>query len=289
MLNNIIRKLQRLPERLKLTLFALYRTSRVGGFSSFEIKYIKPNRILEGKKVLVTGGSSGIGLAIAEEFSDQGARVVVTGRSLDRLEKIFGGRETSFFNYIEWDVTDLTLTERKLAECRNILNGDIDILINNAGVVNGIKFPNVKESDWDEIYQINSKALFFLTQAVCRYWISSKKRKLKKIINISSQGAYVGALYPYRMSKWDLSGLTEGLGKLLAPKKIIVNAIAPGITATKAVSTDIKNDNIYCAENPLGRVALPKEIAGLASYIASDASNFIVGQTIICDGGYSLK
>ena len=111
-----------------------------------------------------------------------------------------------------------------------------------------------------------------------------------KILNVSSQGGFVGATYPYRLAKWDIRGLTEGLGKSLIKKGIIVNGIAPGVVKTAMQSFSIEQgDNLYTNQNPLGRVILPEEIAELALFLISDASNAIVGQTIVCDGGYTLK
>ena len=112
----------------------------------------------------------------------------------------------------------------------------------------------------------------------------------KKIINISSQGGFVGATYPYRMVKWDVRGLTEGLGKSLIKDNIIVNAIAPGVVKTSMQEFSLnQGDNLFTTQNPIQRVCLPEEIAELALFLASDASNFIIGQTIVCDGGYTLK
>jgi len=92
------------------------------------------------------------------------------------------------------------------------------------------------------------------------------------------------------MTKWDIAGLTQGLGIKLAPYGIIVNGIAPGITATNMLPGYLnRKENVYCSQNPIKRFSFPEEIAELAIFLISDAGNFIVGQTIICDGGYSLK
>lgn len=112
---------------------------------------------------------------------------------------------------------------------------------------------------------------------------------IKKIILISSQGGFVGATYPYRLSKWDIVGLTEGLGKQVCKQGILVNGIAPGVVKTEMQQFSLnQGENTYCGQNPIGRVALPEEIAELAAFMISDACNFMVGQTIRVDGGYSL-
>lgn len=112
----------------------------------------------------------------------------------------------------------------------------------------------------------------------------------RKIINISSQGGFVGATYPYRMSKWDIVGLTAGLGKEMAQHNIIVNGIAPGVVLTNMQQKfQDQGDNVFCNQNPMQRFAYPEEIAELAIFMISDVSNFITGQTILCDGGFTLK
>lgn len=117
-----------------------------------------------------------------------------------------------------------------------------------------------------------------------------KAKNYRKIINISSQGGFVGATYPYRMSKWDIVGLTEGLSKVMASHNVIVNGIAPGIVRTEMQQRYMEQkDNVYCNQTPMQRFAYPEEIAELAIFLMSDRSNFITGQTIICDGGFTLK
>ena len=172
-----------------------------------------------------------------------------------------------------------------------MLGGDITTLVNNAGVPPSRFWGDVDEEEWDRIYAINLKGLFFLTQALTGRW---KKQMVhdeyRKVINISSQGGFVGATYPYRMVKWDIRGLTEGLGKALVKDRIIVNGIAPGVVKTSMQQFSVQQgDNLYTDQNPMGRVILPGEIAELAVFLINDASNAIVGQTIVCDGGYTLK
>ena len=112
----------------------------------------------------------------------------------------------------------------------------------------------------------------------------------RHLINISSQGGFVGATYPYRMSKWDIRGLTAGLGLQMAPYGVLVNGIAPGVVKTSMQSFALEQgNNTYCKQNPLERVALPEEIAEFIVFMLGDACNFMVGQTVVLDGGYSLK
>lgn len=279
-----------LLRKTPLILRSLRKVYRTGGYSVFDVATINYGRILHGKNVLVTGGSTGIGFAIAKKFIAEGASVVITGRDKNKLDVALNEIGSKNLKATVWDAGDISIIEKKLDECRLLLGKDIDILINNAGIVNGVQFPNVLEETWDNIYKINHKGLFFLSQAVCKRWLYRSSKRIKKIINISSQGGFVGAAYPYRMTKWDVAGLTQGLGLKLAPHGIIVNGIAPGIIATAMQPGTLnQGENNFSGLNPLGRFALPEEIAELAVFIASDASNFIVGQTIVCDGGFSLK
>lgn len=264
---------------------------RDGGVRSINIAHVNYDQLLAGKRILITGGSSGIGLAIASKALGMGAIVLITGRDINKLDSARKALNNTNLRVMVWDVGDTRITSESLASALRHLDGHLDILINNAGVLSQKMFPNVTESDWDRVYRINSKGLFFLTQDVCKFWHqTSATANVRKIINISSQGGFVGATYPYRMTKWDIAGLTQGLGVKLAPKNIIVNGIAPGIITTGMQENYLKQgENAYCGLNPAQRVASAEEIAELAAFLMSDASNFIVAQTIVCDGGFSLK
>ena len=252
------------------------------------IAVVNSSQRLFGKRILITGGGAGIGLAIAKKCLDEGAQVLIIGRNSSRLEKVTFEINNSSLAFLEWDITKTELISSKLDAAWSLLGGDIDMLVNNAGVILTTQFPEVTEKEWDYVYATNSRGLFFLTQALCKRWMENSRPR--KILNISSQGGFVGATYPYRMTKWDVAGLTQGLGIKMAPHGIIVNGIAPGIIATEMQPDCLnKSDNIFCELNPLQRFAFPEEIAELAVFLLSDAANFIVGQTILCDGGFSLK
>lgn len=277
-------------KKIPLIIGSLRKIYRYGGYSTVNISKLNTGEILKGKNILITGGSSGIGYNIAKRCIEEGANVVITGRNIVKLKEAEEKINNSLLKILEWDITQISEIEEGIIKCKELFLGDIDVLVNNAGIVNGIQFPNVTENIWDKIYTTNSKGLFFLTQSICDMWIKNNKLCQKKIINISSQGGFVGATYPYRMTKWDVAGLTQGLGVKLAPLGIIVNGIAPGIIATEMQPCCLKQkENVFCPQNPLARFGLAEEIAELAVFLISDASNFIVGQTIVCDGGYSIK
>jgi len=256
----------------------------------FEIMYTTRSTLLKNKKIMITGGTSGIGLAMAKKFSKDGAKVLITGRNKNNIKEIQKDLKKFSISFMEWDITNISIIDKNLKEACQILGGDIDVVVNNAAIVLDVDFFTIDQKDWDDVYHTNSKAVFFLCQAACKMWLKNKKKSTKKILNISSQGGFVGATYPYRLTKWDIAGLTQGLGIKMIKEKIIINGIAPGIVATKMLPYTLKQkNNIFNPHNPIKRFAFPEEIAELASFLASDTSNFIVGQTIICDGGYSIK
>lgn len=281
----LIGKIQNVLKALQLAK-KFYKT---GGCVAANIAYPQYGNVLKGKRICVTGGGSGIGLAIAKKFAQCGAFVLITGRNEEKLKNAACEMGEGAF-YISWDVSDVGLVQEKMEDAENILGGSIDILVNNAGVAPSKFWGNVDESEWDKVYNTNLKGMFFLTQQLVKEWKKTAFSGYKKIINISSQGGFVGATYPYRMVKWDVRGLTEGLGKTLIKDNIIVNGIAPGVVKTSMQEFSLnQGDNLFTNQNPIQRVCLPEEIAELALFLASDASNFIIGQTIVCDGGYTLK
>jgi NAD(P)-dependent dehydrogenase (short-subunit alcohol dehydrogenase family) len=263
--------------------FAKYM--RDGGVAYVNISQINYNRILVGKRVLVTGGSSGIGYAIAKKCLEEGARVIITGRNIQKLNVVSKELGCDNLEVIEWDVSDSKIAKEKIEEIDHILGG-LDIVFNNAGVYTSKLFLEVEEKDWDTVLDINTKGLFFVCQATAEYFL--EKSKGGKIINIASNRGILGDHGPYGVSKWGVIGLTKGLGRDLISKGIIVNGIAPGITATNINGINVE-ENAFSDEPRNKRIGLPEEIAELALFLASDAANNIVGEVIVCDGGASLR
>ena len=278
-------------KRIRQALRCAVQGYRYGGNSTVRISYPAYGEILAGKRILVTGGSSGIGLAIAKKFVECGADVVITGRNSDKLQAAVNEIGKEHCIPMTWDISRTAEIGKKLEECESLLGGEISALVNNAGVAPSKFWGNVDEEEWDKIYSTNLKGMFFLTQTLAKRWKGQVSAdEYRKIVNISSQGGFVGATYPYRMVKWDVRGLTEGLGKTLVKDRIIVNGIAPGVVKTSMQQFSLQQgENLYTDQNPIERVILPEEIAELALFLMSDAGNAIVGQTIVCDGGYTLK
>lgn len=282
----IISKLKRLKQAIEIFKIAL----RDGGIRSITISELSEGELLKGKNIVITGGGSGIGFAIAKAALKQNANIIITGRNMEKLLQAKKKLNRDQVFCLEWDIANTTITEQKILDCENIFHAPIDILVNNAGIQPQMFFPDVDEKEWDNVYSTNSKGTFFICQAMCKSWMKEPVSNYRKIINLSSQGGFVGATYPYRMSKWDIRGLTEGLGLQMADYGILVNGIAPGVVKTKMQPFSMKQrNNMYCNQNPLFRVALPEEIAELAVFMMSDSCNFMTGQTILVDGGFTLN
>lgn len=241
---------------------------------------INHGEILKGKRILITGGTSGIGLALAKKCLNEGAIVVITGRSLERLENISKEISNKNLKILEWNVKNISDLYLNIEKTISLIGG-VDILFNNAGIYSDNKFLEVTEEEYDNILDTNLKSIFFISQKIAEYF---KKNKIKgKIINTVSTRGYQSTREPYGISKWGLLGLTKGLAK----DGIIVNGIAPGITASGINGLDMKKD-IFTNSTLDGRVALPEEIAEIGCFLASDVSNHIIGQVIVCDGGETL-
>ena len=284
--------MRRLLGRLLRATKAFKETFKYGGIKKCNVWYLSDGTLLEGKTVLITGGGSGIGKTIAIAALGQKANVIITGRNETKLKQTCEElNNKGDITYIVWDITKIKEIPVQISKLDDKYKKGIDILVNNAGIQPKEFFPNVSEDEWNRIYEVNSKGTFFMCQEFSKYWESKHVTgKQHKIINISSQGGFVAATYPYRMSKWDIVGLTRGLGLSLIDKNLIVNSIAPGVVRTEMQEHYFRQgDNVYSDENPIKRFAYPEEIAQLAIFMMSDLSNFIVGQTIVCDGGYTLK
>lgn len=243
---------------------------------------INVNKILNGRVALITGGSGGIGFAIAKSFIDSGCKVVLAGTNEDKLKSAVNllGVES---DYIVLNVLDISQMQKKIHEAaEKFEEGRIDILVNSAGVVSHSNFLEMSEEEYDSIMDINTKGTYFMGQAVGKYMIEKKIKG--HILNVSSSSALRPAWTPYQMSKWAVRGLTLGMADVLLPYGIIVNAIAPGPVATPMLNKQ-EGDSVYNEANPSGRFALPSEIASLATFMVSDMGNLIVGDTFYMTGG----
>lgn len=248
------------------------------------VQTVPDSEMLKGKVALITGGSGGIGMAIAAKFLSAGAKVIITGTSEEKLARCCASLGT------EENVKSIRLNVSKVSEFEPMLKralelfpeSRIDILVNCAGVVNKGGFFDITEEEYDRVMDINVKGVFFACQCVSRYMIDNKIRG--HILNITSSSALRPAWTPYQMSKWSIRGFTQGLADTLLPYGIVVNAIGPGQTATDMLGKS-DADSIYNPGNPCGRYALPEEIANLALVMVGQTGDLIIGETFYITGG----
>lgn len=245
---------------------------------------------LEGRTALVTGASSGIGAAIAEVFADAGADVIGQGRDAERLHAVGAqvrvkGRR---FTAVTGDLAEPAEVQAIAADALEAAP-EIDILVNSAGIA--VTGPAVGYSlaDWQRTLAVNLTAPFLLAQALLPGMMA---RRRGKIINISSQTGVIALENhaAYATSKGGLNALTKSLMTEAAPHNVQVNAICPTVVLTemgqKLWSAPEKRDP-FIARTPLGRFGEPVEIADLALYLASPASDLVNGEILMIEGGYS--
>lgn len=270
--------------KLKEKIKALLKYWKYGGkITQLTLSQVSYGGVLKDKRIVITGGSSGIGLAMARKFISEGADVVITGRNKSKLDVASKELNSPHLKALEWDVTDIESIPQKLNRCVELLGG-IDCFVNNAA------FLEHKQTDvafYDKTLDTNTKAVYFICKEVCRFFTEMNHENGGKIINISSINGQMSSTHPYYISKYGLNGLTKGFAKEYASKNIIVNAIAPGYCASSINYQDVE-ENAYSSKNPLHRIIMPEDIAELACFLLSDASNAIVGQIIAVDGGTLL-
>jgi len=243
---------------------------------------------LKGRTALITGGSRGIGRMIAHAYLVQGARVYVSARDADNCKQT--AAELSEFGEIIALPADVSSLEGVNTLVRSIAEREqaLDILVNNAGTAWGAPYDEFPEAGWDKVVDLNLKTPFFLTQSLTPLLRKAVAKSLPKVINIASvDGISVGPreTYSYAASKAGLIQLTRLMALRLAPERIVVSAIAPGAFATNLNKSARDHGDDVAAYIPLGRIGTPEDIAGAAVYLASRAGDYVVGSTLIVDGG----
>jgi len=255
---------------------------------------MKPSTLfdLTGRVAVVTGGNGGIGRGIALGLAEAGAAIAIFGRNDEKNQRVLSELKAVGVPSIAVtvDVTDRAGLEPALRRVESALGG-IAILVNNAGNVSlsgGVL--NEKPEDWDTVIETQLNAVFLLSKLAAKAMVS---RKIGKIINIGSMYSFFGSgLIPsYSAAKGAIVQLTKSMAIELAPHNIQVNAIAPGwieTDMTAPVKTMPLNDEIL-SRTPAGRWGQAEEVAGTAVFLASRASDFVTGTTILVDGGYAIR
>jgi NAD(P)-dependent dehydrogenase (short-subunit alcohol dehydrogenase family) len=238
---------------------------------------------------IVTGGGRGIGKAIAITFAKNGADVVIAARTKSEIEQV--GDEIRNFGRealaIPTDIANKNDIKNMVSQTIKRF-GKIDVLVNNAGVFWPESAIDMTEEHWDRLLAVNLKAVFLCSQEVARHMIKQKKGR---IINISSvDGIYcLPNQAHYAASKAGVNQLTRSLAVDFAPYGIVVNGIAPSWVLTEMTEEAWNKEKDYWLKRiPAGRIGQPEDIAYVALFLASEGSQFIVGQTIIVDGGITL-
>jgi len=246
---------------------------------------------LTNKVAIVTGAARGIGLATAKRFVAEGANVVLADID-ERTGSLEAKHLGSSAQFVACDVGDAAQVTSLVDHARDAFSGDIDVLVNNAGVVHGADFLELKEEDFDRVLRINLKGAFLASQTVARLMVEQVQagKKPGSIVNMSSINATVaiGNQIPYCVSKGGLGQLTRATSLALARHGIRVNAIGPGSIMTEllaTVATDLEAKRRMLSRTPLGRFAEPEEVASVAVFLASDDASYITGETIYVDGG----
>ena len=244
---------------------------------------------LQGRTALITGGSRGIGRMIAEGFLAQGARVYISARKAEACDQT--AKELSAFGHCVSLPADVSTLEgaRSLVDAYSKHEKTLDILVNNAGAAWGAPYAEFPESGWDKVVDLNMKAPFFLTQALTPMLKSAAAAgPLAKVINIASiDGVSVNPqeTYSYAASKAGLIHLTRRMALHLAKEGIAVSAIAPGAFASSMNKDARDHADQVKLRIPAGRIGTPEDMAGAAIFLASRAGDYVMGSTLVVDGG----
>lgn len=249
------------------------------------------NGRLKEKIVVITGGTSGIGKAIAKRFAIEGATVLLIGTNEEKgqraIEEINSETTKDSASFFACDVSNFSTVQDTFTELFKKF-GRIDVLVNNAGITRDQLLMKMTEEDWDRVLDVNAKSCFNCCKAIVRPMMKQRKGK---IINTTSVIGLTGNIgqFNYAASKAALIGMTKSLAKELAQRSIQVNAIAPGYVNTEM--TDKLPENLkeeIMKRIPLGRIGNPDDIAQAALFLASDMSDYITGQCIVVDGGMTI-
>lgn len=241
--------------------------------------------LLTGRKAFVTGGTRGIGAATVLALLDEGAEVVFCGRTIEsvqRAEQAFQGRARGFAADLERSGAADLLAQSVLKQ----LDDQVDVLVNNAGIVSAMSEWEVDSGEWDRLQAVNVASTFFLSRAFARGMCRRRRGSIINLSSIAGQNGGVAGNPAYATAKAAVIGLTRSLARRFGPDGVRVNCIAPAdieTDMTAAWSSDLRTRLI--GMTPLGRFGEPSEVARAIVFLASDASSYVTGQTIAINGG----
>jgi 3-oxoacyl-[acyl-carrier protein] reductase len=241
---------------------------------------------LAGRAAVVTGGTRGIGLAIARALAEDGASVVVSGRDAARLESAVTEIES-----VGASALGVAADQSKREDCDRLVDlakerfGRIDVLVNNAGITRDQLLVRMKDDDWDQVMDTNLRGVFLMIRAVAK---SMMRQKSGRIINIASTAGAMGnpGQVNYSAAKAGVIGLTKAAARELAHWNILVNAVAPGLIETDmAAAIPAEAREALLQQVPLKRVGAAREVAEVVRFLAGDGAAYVTGQTIHVNGG----
>ena len=245
---------------------------------------------LAGKVALVTGSTRGIGRAIAETLARAGAKVMISSRNSEDCERVVAafteqGLEAKGFAA---DVADPAAAQQLIQETIATW-GEINILVNNAGITKDNLVMRMKAADWDTVMAVNLKSVFNLSQAVIRPMLKAKGGRIINITSVVGQMGNPGQTN-YSASKAGIIGFTKSLAREIASRNITVNAVAPGYIATNMTEnlTDDAKQRLM-DQIPLGRIGDASDVANLVAFLASDLAGYVTGQVYNVDGGLVMQ
>jgi len=247
---------------------------------------VNPGKPLAGRTAVVTGGTRGIGLAIARALAEDGASVVVSGRDAARLESAVTELEG-----LGAAAVGVTADQSKREDCDRLVDaakerfGRIDVLVNNAGITRDQLLVRMKDDEWDQVMDTNLRGVFLMTRAVAK---SMMRQKSGRIVNITSTAGAMGnpGQVNYSAAKAGVIGLTKAAARELAHWNILVNAVAPGLIETDMTAglPDAAREALL-QQVPLKRIGAAREVAEVVRFLAADGAAYVTGQTIHVNGG----
>ena len=245
--------------------------------------------IVDGKVALVTGGSRGIGLAVAELLAREGANVTICARNIDRAKEAAARLEDRGLHVdaVQADVGDRD-SVTNLAKQVLSAHSRIDILVNNAGITVDGLLVRMKDEDWHQVIRTNLTGVFYCTKAIARQML---RQRWGRIVNVSSIAGIVGnpGQANYAASKAGIIGFTKSIARELASRGITANVVAPGFIRTEMTQNLPEETKRALLERiPLGRFGSAEDVARVVGFLASDGAGYITGQVIQVDGGMAM-
>lgn len=264
--------------------------SQPDAFVQINVGQIQAGNILQGKKIVITGGGSGLGYAMAKKFISEGAEVVISGRNADKLKAAAEKIGSSNCKTVVADVCDVAHSMDFLENAKELLDGRIDCLVSNAGVsLHENIYTNVTVEGFDKQFDTKFRAGYFLGKAFLEMKTKEKQPNAELLYITSETGDQVYDI-PYGMTNAALNSMVGAFSRRVYQQGIRVNAIAPGVILTEMTRdyAESSDGNLYrnCAS---GRTFLPEEVAEVACFLLSDASKCISGEVIHCNAGNHLK